>query len=73
MRSKAGVAGFICVSLLLFCTVSLAQSLYPVSTDQKVVSSTLIIEGKLLYKRSAWYSNRTMIYTTNEVEVYKVF
>ncbi|MBL7698066.1 MAG: T9SS type A sorting domain-containing protein [Chitinophagaceae bacterium] len=73
MRSYTGLAGFILACLTIYCNIARAQGLYPISTDQKIVKSSLIIEGKVISKKSAWNAKHTMIYTTNEVEVYKVF
>ena len=73
MRSFTGQAGFIFGCLMLCFSFARTQGLYPVSTDQKIVHSTLIIEGKVISKKSAWNSSHTMIYTTSQVEVYKVF
>jgi Matrixin. len=50
-----------------------SQALYPVSFDEKVDKSTLIIEGKVKEKTSFWNATHSMIYTSNTVEVYKVF
>src|SRR5688572_18332781 len=73
MRSFTGYAGFIFGCLILCFSVARTQGLYPVSTEQKIINSTLIVEGKVLSKKSAWNSGHTMIYTTSTVEVYKVF
>jgi hypothetical protein len=50
-----------------------AQSLYPVTLDEKIDNSSLIVEGKVIEKKSFWNSKHTMIYTSNKVEVYKIF
>jgi hypothetical protein len=73
MRSYTGVAGFILGCLILCFYVARPQGLYPVSTEQKIIHSSLIVEGKVIAKKSEWNANHTMIYTTNSVEVYKVF
>ncbi|HUQ66254.1 MAG TPA: hypothetical protein VM101_08870, partial [Flavitalea sp.] len=62
------------IGYLIFCFISAhSQGLYPITTEQKIIKSTLIIEGKVLAKKSAWNSSHTMIYTSSQVEVYKVF
>ncbi|MBA4166599.1 MAG: T9SS type A sorting domain-containing protein [Chitinophagaceae bacterium] len=50
-----------------------SQALFQVSSDQKISASGLIVEGKVKAKRSYWNSKHTMIFTSNEIEVYKVF
>ncbi|MDB5198618.1 MAG: type sorting protein [Chitinophagaceae bacterium] len=51
----------------------ISQALYPVSLDEKVDNSTLIVEGKVKGKSSFWNTAHTMIYTSNIIEVYKIF
>ncbi|MFI5128346.1 MAG: T9SS type A sorting domain-containing protein [Chitinophagales bacterium] len=50
-----------------------AQALYPVSLDEKTSFAELIIEGKVTEQKSFWDPGHTMIYTSNTVEVYKIF
>jgi hypothetical protein len=73
MRRCTGLAGFLTGLLIVCTTLVRAQGLYPVSTDEKVNRSSLILEGKVISQRSAWNSRHTMIYTTSTVEVYKLF
>jgi hypothetical protein len=73
MRSFPGVAGVWLSSLLLCFSAALSQGLYPVSIDQKITGSTVIVEGKVIGQKSAWNEQHTMIFTANQVEVYKVF
>lgn len=49
------------------------QSLYPVSEDEKTQNSTLIAEGRVINQYCFWNPAHTMIYTSNEIELYKVF
>lgn len=65
----------LCISgALFFCSlVARSQGIYQVSTDEKISRSSLIIEGKVVGKKSYWNPSHTMIYTSNQVEVYKVF
>ena len=65
--------GFLTLFVLLFSFKPSAQSLYEVSLDEKVQSSSLIIEGKVIGSESFWNSRHTMIYTSNKVEIYKIF
>ena len=41
--------------------------------EQRVANSELIIEGKVVSKNSFWNADQTMIYTSNRVEITKVF
>ena len=66
------VLSFILITILPHLT-GVSQSLYPVSFDEKVEQSTLIVEGKVKSKISFWNESRTMIYTSNTIEVYKIF
>ena len=67
------IAFAFCISLS--STIAIAQQglLYKVSLEDQVASSTLIVEGKVISKKSYWDVNHTHIFTVNEVEVYKVF
>lgn len=73
MRSFTGHAGLVFGCLILCFSTARTQGLYPVSTEQKIINSTLIVEGKVISKKSGWNSTHTMIFTTSQVEVYKVF
>ncbi|MEL7005000.1 MAG: hypothetical protein AAFN93_20005, partial [Bacteroidota bacterium] len=54
--------------------MSLSQCMMvPVSLEQRVNSSALIIEGRVIAKKSYWNSERTKIETENTIEIYKVF
>ena len=60
--------------VLLFNAYSAStQSLYPISLDEKVIHSSLVVEGKVVVQESFWNAQHTMIYTTNKVEVTKIF
>ncbi|OUR93195.1 hypothetical protein A9Q87_05790 [Flavobacteriales bacterium 34_180_T64] len=62
----------LCTSLT--STISLAQEfLKEISLNEQVLSSTQIIEGKVISRTSFWDANHHNIYTANTVEVYKVF
>ncbi|HRE52392.1 MAG TPA: T9SS type A sorting domain-containing protein [Flavitalea sp.] len=50
-----------------------SQFLYKVSLEEKISQSSLIIEGKVVSQKSFWNDRQTMIYTSNQVEVYKIF
>ncbi len=64
------------LALLACCMASVgakAQSLYPVSMDEKVQQSAAIVEGRVVEQKSFWNPAHTMIFTANKVKVYKVF
>lgn len=63
----------LCVLLMAAISSATAQALYEVPLDRKVQSSSLIIEGKVTGQKSFWDPAHSMIYTSNTVEVYKVF
>ena len=62
---------------LFLCIVSLitanGQALYEVPIGEKIQGSTLIFEGRVIAQKSFWNPQRTMIYTSSTVEVYKIF
>lgn len=59
--------------LLLFgCAHSYAQ-LYPVSIDEKINASSLIVEAEVIKQQSFWNETHTFIYTQNTLKIYKLF
>lgn len=73
MRSSTGIAGLFTGLLILCVSLGYGQGLYPISTEDKINRSSLIVEGKVISQKASWNSARTMIFTTSQVEVYKVF
>ena len=65
------------ISLLFFLVLSKSISaqlmLKEVSLSKQIEKSTLVLEGKVLSKKSYWDTNHEKIYTINTVEVYKLF
>ncbi len=58
---------------VIFFTESTAQCmLYPVSLQNRVNNSSLIIEGRVLAKKSFWNKEKNFIYTSNLIEISKV-
>jgi Secretion system C-terminal sorting domain/Matrixin/IPT/TIG domain len=53
----------------LFAQVGLVE----ISLQKQIEASSLVVEGKVIFKQSFWDANHHNIYTTNTVEVYKVF
>ena len=66
--SLLSICFLFCVSTKIF-----SQGLYQVSSDEKINGSTLIFEGRVISKTGFWNSSHSTIYTTNSVEIYKVF
>jgi hypothetical protein len=65
---------FVLALFVLAYTCSRSQGgLYPVSSDEKIRNSTIIAEGKVISKKSFWNTQHSMIFTSNQVEVYKLF
>ena len=54
-------------------TVSAQISLREISLKEQIENSSLVIEGKVIAKKSFWDADHRLIYTANTVEVYKVF
>lgn len=65
----------LCTIFALLGVLSLnAQSLMKkVSLESQVSNSELLVEGRVISKRSTWDENYNQIYTINTIEVYKVF
>ncbi len=67
------------IHLMLFCLVLVLSNfrsgaqLYKVELDEKIQNATLIAEGEVVEQKSFWNDSRTMIFTSNTVEVYKTF
>ena len=68
------VSGLISLIPALCWDISFAQGmLYEVPLSDRVQNAATIIEGKVISKSCFWNSDHTLIYTSNVVEVYKVF
>ena len=66
------------IILIIFCTFSLQvlfakMMLQEVSLKNQIENSSLVLEGKVITKKSFWDAENKYIYTANTVEVYKVF
>lgn len=60
-------------AFFVFAISSFSQGLFPVSFDNKVQNSDLIVEGRVTDQHSFWDPQHRLIYTSNTVEVYKIF
>ena len=65
--------GLIIFSLTSYNTSFAQCMLYEVPISDRIQSSSAIIEGKVISQSSFWNSAHTLIYTSNIIEVYKVF
>ncbi len=61
------------VSQFLSKQIVNGQSYYRVSDKEKIVSSTLVVEGIVVKKQPFWNDRHTFIYTNNTIHIYKVF
>jgi hypothetical protein len=59
--------------LVLSNSISAQILLKEVSLSKQIEKSTLVLEGKVLSKKSYWDANHEKIYTVNTIEVHKVF
>jgi PKD repeat protein len=67
---------FMLVALLLLNFSARAQDgcmMVPLSLNQRVQQSTVIVEGKVISQESFWGTGRRNIFTRSTVQVYKVF
>lgn len=64
------------VYIFLFLITTAYKSsaqLYKIELDEKINNSTLIVEGKVIAKKSFWNNAHTLILTANTIEIYKIF
>lgn len=59
--------------LIISKSISAQILLKEVSLNEQIEKSTLVVEGKVISKRSFWDANQEKIYTVNTLEVQKVF
>lgn len=59
--------------LVLFGIQNSFGQLTPISLSQRIENATVILEGKVISQASYWDEMKTHIYTSNVIEVYKVF
>lgn len=64
---------FTCILVLSQFNLSAQCLLRELPLNQRMSKSSLIIEGKVLATESFWNETRSMIYTSNTIEVLKVF
>lgn len=59
--------------LMLFSFNTVFAQLIPISLTQRIDSASTILEGKVISQTSYWNESQTNIYTSNIVEIYKIF
>ncbi len=71
------LASIYCITFLLFLQTNAFSKesclLVPISLEQKAEQSTLIVEGKVIGQQSFWDQGHQRIYTSNIIELYKIF
>ncbi|MCF7559808.1 T9SS type A sorting domain-containing protein [Sabulilitoribacter multivorans] len=73
MKRKLSLLFLILFSILISKTSNAQEMLIELPLSQQIEKSSLVIEGKVISKRSFWNTSDGLIYTANTVEVYKVF
>ncbi|MEW4923224.1 T9SS type A sorting domain-containing protein [Algibacter sp. 2305UL17-15] len=75
MRNSTRVSLLFVALICLIANMKLQGQmlLNEVPLKKQIEKSSLIIEGKVVSKKSTWDTNKKMIYTINTIEVYKVF
>ncbi len=65
----------IAIALLLFSTEFLLSQgmLREIPLKQQIKNSSLVVEGKVIGKKSVWNADHNNIYTIHTIQVYKVF
>lgn len=58
--------------LFLYCCTSVKAQLIPITLEQRIDNATSIFEGQVISQTSYWNDDKTHIYTSNIVTVYKV-
>src|SRR6266487_4320688 len=59
--------------LFILLSYSPFAQLYKIELIEKIKASSIIVEGKVINKKSFWNNAHTMIFTANTIEVYKSF
>ncbi|MEP1488921.1 MAG: T9SS type A sorting domain-containing protein [Algibacter sp.] len=68
---KLFFTGLIC--LFIIPSLNAQMMLKEISLEQQIEKSSLVVEGKVIAKGAFWDIDHKLIYTSNTVEVYKVF
>jgi hypothetical protein len=59
------------IATLLFLNTK--AQLYKIAIENKIDKASLIVEGKVVSQQSFWNAEHTLIYTSNTIQVYKLF
>lgn len=60
-------------AVAMYSSLSAQCSVREVPLQDRTANADLIVEGKVLSKNSFWDAAHTQIYTSNKIEVYKIF
>ena len=64
---------FFTLLIVTFTNACAQCMMLPVSLNQRISNSSLVIEGKVINQASFWDPSHSNIYTSNLIEVYKTF
>ncbi len=71
---KVRTIPFVLAGLIISGSVAAqTAALYEVSLDERINDATAIFEGRVVSQSSFWDEDERLIYTSNRVDVYKVF
>lgn len=63
----------ILTGIVSLCITAVYGQLIPIPLNQRIDNSTTILEGQVISQNSYWDETKTQIYTSNVIEVYKLF
>lgn len=72
-KTKFAIMRTFGLAFLLFFTSAAFAQLVPISLDQRIEKSTIILEGKVVSQSCFWSEDKSAIYTLNVIDVYKLF
>lgn len=58
---------------VLLISVQAFSQMRELTFSEKIENSKLVFEGKVIRKTSSWNEEHTLIYTSNTIEIYKIF
>lgn len=59
--------------LVLLISVRAVAQMRELTFSEKIENATYIFEGKVIHKKCFWNTPHTLIFTSNTIEVYKIF
>lgn len=61
------------INTFLFCLIFIANVFSQTDFERRTSISDVIVEGKVIKKHSYWNANRSKIFTSNKIEITKIF